>query len=218
MLPSAVAHFFLISGSEGRRSHWNSCTEGLRFRGHDVTAFGWGDLPWNGGLEAVIDFLRRHVGDAKEPVLVGHSAGGLLVPRISSCLPVRAEVYLAALAPQPGLSFAEQMFESPEEVFNPEWLASAYHPHSPEAAILRRLYDAPFSEYPEGIRLYVPCLGDREIRPEWQLWVAKRVLRANILPLEAGHYAHVTQAEEVCEGIICSLRIPDVSSSGKDLR
>jgi len=207
MSPSTVAHFFLISGSEGRQSDWQSCTHWLRSQGHEVTAFGWEGLPWHRGLEGVVDSLREQVCEADAPVLVGHSAGGLLVPRISQGVKVRGEVYLAALAPQPGLSFAEQMFESPVEVFNAEWLASAYHAASSEAAILRGLYETPFSGYAQGARLYLTCLADKEIRPEWQGWVAREVLRAEVLPLEAGHYAHVTMAGEVCAAVTGSLML-----------
>ncbi|MHA3774936.1 alpha/beta fold hydrolase [Verrucomicrobiota bacterium sgz303538] len=199
--PSAMAHFFLISGSEGRQSDWQSCTSRLRAEGHEVTAFGWEDLPWYGGIEGVVESLRERVRGMDAPVLVGHSAGGLLVPRISQGVKVSGEVYLAALTPQPGLSFAEQMFESPVDVFDAEWLASAYRAGSSEAAILRKLYEAPFSEYAAGSRLYLTCLADKEIRPEWQRWVAREVLHAEVQSLEAGHYAHVTMAGEVCAAV-----------------
>lgn len=197
-----MAHFFLISGSEGRRSDWQSCASYLRAEGHEVTAFGWEDLPWYGGTEGVVGSLRERVRGADAPVLVGHSAGGLLVPRISQVVRVSGEVYLAALTPQPGLSFAEQMFESPMDVFDAEWLASAYRAGSSEAAILQGLYEAPFSEYAAGTRLYLTCLADKEIRPEWQSWAAREVLHAEVLPLDAGHYVHVTMAEEVCAAVI----------------
>lgn len=190
-----MAHFIFISGSEGELGHWEACLQILGTQDHQGTAFGWSCLPWKHGLAGVLTFLQEQVHRVEAPILVGHSAGGLLIPRLHHG--ATAEIYLAALAPQPGLSFAEQMFESPTEVFDPTWLAQAYPPHTAEAAILHTLYEAPFTHYIKRPRLYIPCLEDREIRPEWQQWVAKEIMQAEGRALHAGHYAHLTHPGEV---------------------
>lgn len=149
-----MAHFFLISGSEGRRTSWRQCAEWLRSHGHAVTAFGWEDLPWRQGYKGVVSFLQSQVRAATSPILMGHSAGGLLLPRISQVVEVRAEIYLAALVPQPELSFMEQIFSSPINIFKPEWV-EVYHSRSipSEVAILEELYMAPFLKYSQMNRL-----------------------------------------------------------------
>lgn len=198
-----MAHFFFISGSEGKKSDWQAYTRYLCDQGHEVSAFGWTEFPWQQGVEGVLAFLEEKISEAKLPVLVGHSAGGLLISRIARRVAVQAEIYLAALAPQPGMSFLEQMFESPVEVFHPEWLESAYHPTSQEAAILQELYEIPFSEYaPFSPRLYVIYRTDQEIQPEWQTWIAETISPTEILSLNVGHYGHVAQPENVCDVIL----------------
>lgn len=190
-------HFFLIGGSEGRWSDWSTCSDVLRAHGHGVTAFGWEDLPWGCGVDGVVDFLVSEVCRVREAVLVGHSAGGLLVPRVAREVEVVAEVYLAALVPQRGMGFAEQMFESPVEVFDAAWLESAYHAESREGRILQGLYETRFEGYAEGRRLYLVCGEDGEVRPEWQEWAAGEMPAVEVRCLRAGHQAHVTMAREV---------------------
>jgi pimeloyl-ACP methyl ester carboxylesterase len=46
------------------------------------------------------------------PVVVGHSLAGLAIGLVPSLTPVRALVYLAALLPEPGMSWRDQQFQA----------------------------------------------------------------------------------------------------------
>ena len=57
-------------------------------------------------MEAALDGLD-------EPVLVGHSMGGLVIPLVAARRPVRRLIFLAAMLPSPGRSANEQRGAEP---------------------------------------------------------------------------------------------------------
>ena len=50
---------------------------------------------------------------ASEPVLVGHSMGGLVIPLVAARRPVRRLIFLAAMLPSPGRSANDQRGSEP---------------------------------------------------------------------------------------------------------
>lgn len=108
-----MAHFLLVHGASHGAWCWDRLVPLLEAQGHTVQAI---DLPSHGDdltpPESVTlgDYVSAVVG-ALEPdtVLVGHSLGGLSITLAAERAPerIRALVYLCALVPVPGESFAD---------------------------------------------------------------------------------------------------------------
>jgi pimeloyl-ACP methyl ester carboxylesterase len=54
-----------------------------------------------------------------EPVLVGHSLGGITIPLVAAARPVRALVFVCGVVPFPGVSFSQQHQDDPA-IFAPD--------------------------------------------------------------------------------------------------
>ncbi len=127
-----------------------------------------------------------------EVVLVGHSAGGLLLERLAQRVTpgrVMGEVYIAALVPEPGFSLLEQMFEGQRSIFTSQWLEEIASQPRTSARFLPVLYeekmDLPFS--PERPKAYFVCQKDECICPEWQSEAAGRLPGCEVTELTTGH-------------------------------
>lgn len=92
----------LVHGAFAESSAWNPVTERLRAAGHRVIAFANPLRSLSGDAEA----LRSLLTSIEEPVvLVGHSYGGAVASNAAFGVPgVRALVFVAAFAPEPGES------------------------------------------------------------------------------------------------------------------
>jgi pimeloyl-ACP methyl ester carboxylesterase len=129
-------------------------------------------------------------------VVVGHSLGGMTIPRV----PARIHVFVTALLAgtgwddvfvpgfgdtrvrdELGRSYFPDPADGARELQYPPKLAAL-------AARLRRQapYDPPPVE-PPGPRAYVVCSRDAVIRPDWQRHLARNVLGVEPIELEAGH-------------------------------
>ena len=136
-----------------------------------------------------IGFLSREIAQREAPVVVAHSAVGLLLPRCRTITRTAGEIYLAALVPQPGLSFFEQMFECPIDVFDPAWIVQEDRDDHPQARVHQMVYqhvleDAPALPFP---RAYLVCENDQVVRPAWQRWAARTLLQVEPLSVASGH-------------------------------
>lgn len=111
-----MSTFVLVHGSwHGAWCWWRLIPE-LEALGHRVIAL---DLPtddtsamFDDYADVVCAALGTHPGD--DLILVGHSLAGLIVPLVAAQRPIRRLVYLCALVPIPGQSFAQQMAEDSE--------------------------------------------------------------------------------------------------------
>jgi pimeloyl-ACP methyl ester carboxylesterase len=100
--------FALVHGGQHGGWCWDLLVSELHARGHEAVA---PDLPTEdpnaGALEyarIVVDALAHYDG---EPVVVGHSMGGLTIPVVASLRLVQRLVFLGAYVPRPGMSFTE---------------------------------------------------------------------------------------------------------------
>lgn len=203
--------FALIHGSgDGGRS-WRLVQRALHERGHEAVA---PDLPTDrddATWDDCVDVVAGAVDTAEDVVVVGHSAGGFVVPLVVSRLGASLQVYVVGMVPRPDES-AGGWFG------NVGWSGTAV---SPDPAITF-FHDVPAElaaeamarERPTSARLgespwpmprlpaiearYVVTTGDRFIPADVQRRVAHdRFGIAQPDEIDAGHCVHLSRPEEL---------------------
>ena len=105
--------FVLVHGSYHGAWCWDLLRPELERLGHRAVAV---DLPISdpaAAAEAYADVVLGAVDGLTDPVLVGHSMAGLVIPLVAARRPVRRLVFLAAMLPIPGRSANEQRAAEP---------------------------------------------------------------------------------------------------------
>ena len=181
------------------------------------------------GLEDYADSIDRALGAADDVVLVPHSLGGLVGPVVAARRPLRALVYLAALVPEPGLSFSEQLSAETEPVLlfeggrmvddqgrshwpDPDATARIMYPDlSPEDARwaaerlgpqAQRSQGEPSPGPPPGLRVgSIIGANDRVLSPSWSRRVARERLGVEPVELPGGHFAMITHPEPLADAL-----------------
>jgi pimeloyl-ACP methyl ester carboxylesterase len=229
--------FVLIHGGGHGGWCWRSCANVLRARGHEVyapTLTGFGDRShlvaesfdtFVTDVVSTIEFEGLH-----DVVLVGHSMGGVVVPRVAEAAleRVRAAVWLTAAVCTDGETLLQTIPQSP-------WIAKAVTigpdgtAHTDQELILdanihdgtpeqRAFVHARHRPYPphalvEPGRLsaflalglptgYVIATLDRTIEPAVQEQLASRLPGARRASVVAGHDCMVTQPEATADALI----------------
>jgi pimeloyl-ACP methyl ester carboxylesterase len=122
-----VATFVLVHGGGHGGWCWRACANELRARGHEVyapTLTGFGDrahLPAPDFETFVTDIANLLAfEDLDDVVLVGHSMGGVIIPRVAEAMPdrMRRLIWLAAVVTDDGESLLQATPQS-------EWIARA---------------------------------------------------------------------------------------------
>jgi pimeloyl-ACP methyl ester carboxylesterase len=106
---SRMSTFGLVHGAWHGAWVWERLVPELEVRGHHHVAV---DLPCeddDAGLDEYARTVADALGDAEDVVLVGHSLGGLTVPRVAALRPVARIVLVAALLPREGMSLVDQL-------------------------------------------------------------------------------------------------------------
>lgn len=107
-----MTHFVLAHGGWHDAWCWEPLIAELGHWGHKATAVSMPtDVPGRGAQS-----YAEVIADAVVPegsVIVGHSLAGLTLPLLPSMAPVKACVYLAALLPDPGRSWRDQLLDKP---------------------------------------------------------------------------------------------------------
>jgi pimeloyl-ACP methyl ester carboxylesterase len=118
-----MATFALIHGAWGSGWHWGPLVGELERTGHAVVA---PDMPcedpeagFDDYAEVVLEALKDVDGDV---VVVGYSLSGNVAPLVAARRPVAELVYLAAMIPEPGVSFQSQA-ERGDAMLRPEYRA-----------------------------------------------------------------------------------------------
>jgi pimeloyl-ACP methyl ester carboxylesterase len=169
----------------------------------------------------VADVVAR---DLTDIVLVGHSFGGVTVPRVMAELPdrVRQVVMLSAVVPEDGTRVLDQI-DPDVRVTVEEGIAGGVYTVDPEAArymlcndaddeqsayILGQLVDDAAALLAEPVdlsgyrlpvpRTYVQLSRDQCYPPELQARSTQRT-GADVVTLDAGHMAMVTLTEQVAD-------------------
>lgn len=124
-----MSTFALVHGAWHGAWCWERLAAELERRGHRVVAM---DLPsddpdatFGTFADTVAAAIPDDAGD--DVVLVGHSLAGHTIPLVPARRPVAALVYLCALVPVPGRSFAEQLQTEPD-MLDPQYLAGLGDP------------------------------------------------------------------------------------------
>lgn len=191
-----------ILTGQGHRSHTVDLVPGVASTAREYADLAAAQLP--PGLTA--------------PVVVAHSAGGMLLPAVSRRLGARHQVWLAAYVPDGRHALIDEMTPDPTELFNTEWvgvdptadpvLAAYFLFHDCDLATLRwalgtvRLF-APASVYREPVEpapdigsTYVVGTADRTLRPDWCRRAAANRLGVQPVEIDAGHCPHVSRPDE----------------------
>jgi pimeloyl-ACP methyl ester carboxylesterase len=180
---------------------WDLVRPELEALGHEVHA---PDLPCE-DVEAGVQEYAATVPAAD--VVVGHSLGGFTIPYVEA----RTHVFLCALVGGtgwkgvfvPGFGEARARDELGRSYYPDPAAAAREFQYPPEyahlAARLRR--QAPYEAEPVPVvrAVYVVCTRDAVIRPEWQRHLARDVLGAEVVELDAGHSATLSHPRELAE-------------------
>ena len=122
-----VTTFVLIHGGGHGGWCWRWCANALRAEGHEVyapTLTGFGDRSHlaAGGFDTFVTDIANVVEfeDLHDVVLVGHSMGGVVMPRVAEAMPQRVAraVWLTAAVCRDGESLLDTIPQSP-------WIAGA---------------------------------------------------------------------------------------------
>jgi pimeloyl-ACP methyl ester carboxylesterase len=208
----------LIHSTGQGAAGWERLAQALARRGWTAHAV---ELPSKPDLLAAdyAQLIRRQVGCLAAPIVLAHSASGLLLPAAARALDARRQVWLAAWVPNPRASFLEEADAYAEKAFNPQWIgkdpvaddsvAATLVFHDCDGATLewalatRRLF-LPRAVYGERISLapelpstYILASQDRTIRPEWQRRMARDRLGVEPIEIATGHSPNVSQPDRL---------------------
>ncbi|CAJ1583753.1 alpha/beta hydrolase [[Mycobacterium] wendilense] len=224
-----MSTFVLVHGAWHGAWCWERLTPELERRGHRVVAV---DLPSDDPAATFDDYAEAVVaamGAATDPIVVGHSLSGNVLPLVARRAPVRHAVYLCAMIPDPGRSQSDQ--ERAGGMTDPAYLKGLrrtdgctvwadadlarellYQDCAADvaAAAVARLrpqaYGPPTEVWPSGPLPAVPataivCAEDRILHPDWSRRVAPERLTAAVLELPGGHSPFLSRPAELAEAL-----------------
>jgi pimeloyl-ACP methyl ester carboxylesterase len=217
----------LVHGSYHGAWCWDLLRPELERLGHRTFAM---DLPVSdpscGASEyaqAVIDALPAD----SEPILVGHSMGGLVTPLVAARRPVKRLIFLASFLPQPGKSANAQRQSEPidgriapttaewTDLGDNVWMVGPdtatelfFHDASPEVArwaterLRAQSYGildevTPLKTWPTVDSRSIVCRDDRAINPAWVRTVARDRLGTQAVGIDGGHSPFMTRPVEL---------------------
>jgi pimeloyl-ACP methyl ester carboxylesterase len=219
----------LVHGAYHGSWCWEPLREVLEGRGHRVVAV---DLPISDpglGASEYADVVVRAMRDATDPIVVGHSMAGLVIPLVAARRPVRRLVFLAAFLPQPGLSVNDQREREAIDGQVPpttaEWTALGddvwmvgpntatelfYHdvPAATVAWAVARLRPqayrvmsevTPRETWPAVDVAGIVCADDRALNPEWARSAYRERLGVTPAELPGGHPPFLTRPAELAD-------------------
>lgn len=212
--------FCLVHGSTQAAAGWSLLVPQLEKRGHQTICVSLPNDPDASGTQyaaVIADALK----DSKEaPIIVAHSASGLFLPLVAEQRSVSRLVFLAAIIPQIGKSFLEQVRENPDMLW-PDWIGKdpvkdhaaaihfLFHDCSPEIAkwaltTLKLMYARqamdevfPLKRWPDVPSTYILCQVDRTVRPEWLRKAVRERLKVAAIELPSGHCPQVSHPAEL---------------------
>ncbi|PYY05316.1 MAG: alpha/beta hydrolase [Acidobacteria bacterium] len=215
--------FCLVHGSTENAAGWDLLVPELESQGQRaVRAELPTDDPQADAGRYADAILSAIPADAEDVLLVGHSGSGYLLPLVAAQRSVRRMVFLAAMLPEIGKSFLEQLRADPT-ILNPEWIGKdpsrddraaidfLFHDCPPEVAkwalttlirlplerVANEVY--PLQEWPGVASSYIVCSQDRTINAEWSRRTARERLGVNPIELESGHCPHVSQPKKLAK-------------------
>lgn len=219
-----AADIVLVHGTTQAPSGWQLLSAELTERGHRVQSV---DLPVDLPelcAEDYAEIIGKQCGVVHRPVVLAHSAAGLLLPSISRRLNASHLIWLSATIPDPTgrTSFTDEVRSHGPEMFNAEWLTLTEPPtvdpvvsayflfHDCSLQTLRWALSTRRLFYPRRVYNQPPGpLGDlppstfilpragRSLRPEWMRQASRDRLGVEPIEIDAGHCPHVSRPAEV---------------------
>lgn len=212
--------FVLLHGTTQAPAGWDRLVTALEERGHRTMVI---DLPTDQPELRAGDYARLAADqvDFDQPVVVGHSGAGLLLPAVGSATGASRLVWLAAAVPGE-VSYREEVASRGDEIAQPEWRSAApellsdpvgcayFLFHDCDLATLRwalstiRLF-LPAAVYQERLTgstlpsTFVLPEHDRTLRPEWMARIARERLGVEPVTIDAGHCPHVSVPDRLAE-------------------
>ena len=217
----------LVHGSYHGAWCWDLLRPELERLGHRVITM---DLPISDPTLGAAEYARTVesvLEPGSEPVLVGHSMAGLVIPLIAANRPIRRLIFLAAFLPSPGRSANDQRASEPIDGRVPpttaEWIdigenvwmvgpKTATEMFFPDAtpAVARwatqRLRPqsyrvtsetTPLEAWPDVECRSIVCRDDRAINPAWVRAAARERLGVEAVELSGGHSPFLTRPVEL---------------------
>lgn len=217
----------LVHGSYHGAWCWDLLRPELERLGHRVITM---DLPISDPARGAADYAQvvdDAIGPGIEPMLVGHSMAGLIIPLVAARRPVHRLVYLAAFLPAPGMSANDQRGAEPIDGRVPPrtaewtdlgdgvWMVGAntatelFFPDAPPALarwasqrLRPQAYGVlneitPMTAWPDVARSSIVCRDDRAINPDWVRAAARDRLGVEAIELEGGHSPFLVRPAEL---------------------
>jgi pimeloyl-ACP methyl ester carboxylesterase len=215
----------LIHGSTQSLHGWDLLVHELMAWKVGVTAV---DLPTDKpkeGAEFFANEVVRQVPDGEAPVVVAHSAAGLILPVVAARIKVSKLIYLSAIIPTPRERFLDQVQQAPA-MFQPGWvgtdptkdpaLARTFLFHDCDEKTFRwalttvRLWSAPgvmrevcpLGSMPKVPTAYISATQDRTINPEYWERAAGERLGVKPIRIDAGHAPYVSRPRDIAKIIM----------------
>jgi hypothetical protein len=225
--------FCLVHGSAQNGACWDLLVPELEAQGHVTvrTHSSVGEQePASSDYADLI--LRSMPPDAKDVVLVAHSASGYFLPLVADRRPLRRLVFLAASIPKLGVSFFDQ-FRADPSILWPDWVgkdpatddAAAMHflfhdcpPEIAQWAMTTRIRlplqkvaseTYPLKQWPTVACSYVVCSEDRTIRPEWSRRAAREHLGVEPIEIPGGHCPYLSRPRQLADILVNCTELAD---------
>jgi len=218
--------YVMLHGTTQDPSAWDRVIALLAERGHRGYAI---DFPVDKPdltTEELAQIVVDQVGDrVREPVVVAHSGGGLILPAAARRLGACHLVWLAAVVQDfaGGRSFFDEIEEDRGYVFGAEWpewtgddpvVAAYFLFHSADLATLRwavgtlrpfvpmAAYREPAGPAPTAPSTYLLPRHDRTLRPEWMRAEVPKRLGVTPIEIDGDHSPHVSRSAFVADLLI----------------
>ena len=222
-----MSDIVLVHGAFHGAWCWDFLTPELERLGHRVVTV---DLPISDptlGAAQYAETIEAALPQDSDPILVGHSMAGVVIPLVAAHRPVRSLVFLAAFLPIPGKSISDQRAVEHidgqriprtaewSDLGDDVWLIGPntatelfYTDATPAVArwatqrLRPQCYRAmqevtPLEAWPDVPTRSIVCREDRAINPAWVRSAAQERLGTVALELPGGHSPFLTRPRDL---------------------
>jgi pimeloyl-ACP methyl ester carboxylesterase len=224
----------LVHGSYHGAWCWDRLRPELEVLGHRVITM---DLPISAPGLGAADYAQTIVDaleDAHEPILLGHSMAGLVIPLVAERRAVRRLVFLAGFLPKPGMSSNQQRAAEPidgriapttsewADLGDDVWMVGPttatelfFHDVPPDVArwatdrLRPQSYAVmnevtPLEAWPDVDSRAIVCADDRALNPDWLRAASRDRLGVEAVEIAGAHSPFLSRPAELA-GLIDSL-------------